>query len=166
MGIKEFLYKLKSYNSTGWGRVDSRIRTIVGDMKDFEFFQGVCRSCENGTSSLPRIHCYPSGIHPFVIFCDFSPYPPSSSRLLLVRMLSHLCTNLCIRSPSIIALTGKDRTGLVMALALAALGVPDEAIVDDYARSDAAYRELGDRDAMVGALAQVSDKLTYSDTII
>lgn len=44
-----------------------------------------------------------------------------------------------------------------MALALAALGVPDEAIVDDYARSDAAYRELGDRDAMVGALAQVAE---------
>ncbi|CAM9557151.1 unnamed protein product [Sphacelaria rigidula] len=49
---------------------------------------------------------------------------------------------------------GKDRTGLVMALTLAALGVPDEAIVDDYAQSDAAYRELDDDDAMVGALAQ------------
>lgn len=51
--------------------------------------------------------------------------------------------------------SGKDRTGLVMALTLAALGVPDEAIVDDYAQSDAAYRELDDDDAMVGALAQV-----------
>lgn len=43
-----------------------------------------------------------------------------------------------------------------MALTLAVLGVPEEAIVDDYARSEAAYRELADRDAMVGALSQVS----------
>lgn len=50
---------------------------------------------------------------------------------------------------------GKDRTGLVVALTLAVLGVPDEAIVDDYAKSDAAYKELADRDAMVGALSQV-----------
>eukprot|EP00903_Cladosiphon_okamuranus_P008461 g8129.t1 len=49
---------------------------------------------------------------------------------------------------------GKDRTGLVVALTLAVLGVPDEAIVDDYAKSDAAYKELADRDAMVGALSQ------------
>ena len=41
-------------------------------------------------------------------------------------------------------------------MTLAALGVPDEAIVDDYALSEAAYKELGDRNAMVGALAQVS----------
>lgn len=51
---------------------------------------------------------------------------------------------------------GKDRTGLVMALTLAVLGVPDSAIVDDYAESDAAYKDLDDRDAMVGALAQAS----------
>lgn len=43
----------------------------------------------------------------------------------------------------------------MVALTLAVLGVPDQAIVDDYAKSDAAYKELGDRDAMVGALAQV-----------
>ncbi|CAN0229905.1 unnamed protein product [Ectocarpus sp. 12 AP-2014] len=49
---------------------------------------------------------------------------------------------------------GKDRTGLVIALTLAVLGVPDEAIVDDYAKSDSAYKQLADRDAMVGALAQ------------
>ncbi|CAM9714067.1 unnamed protein product, partial [Hapterophycus canaliculatus] len=49
---------------------------------------------------------------------------------------------------------GKDRTGLVVALTLAVLGVPDEAIVDDYAKSELAYRELADRDAMVGALSQ------------
>ena len=30
---------------------------------------------------------------------------------------------------------GKDRTGLVIALALGAVGVADEVIADDYARS-------------------------------
>lgn len=35
---------------------------------------------------------------------------------------------------------GKDRTGLVVALALAAIGVPDAVIVDDYARSGAQVR--------------------------
>lgn len=43
-----------------------------------------------------------------------------------------------------------------MALTLAVLGVPDKAIVDDYAESDAAYQDLDDDDAMVGALAQVN----------
>ncbi|CAM9440390.1 unnamed protein product [Discosporangium mesarthrocarpum] len=41
-----------------------------------------------------------------------------------------------------------------MALSLACLGVSDEAILDDYVLSDSAYQELGDKDAMVGALAQ------------
>lgn len=58
--------------------------------------------------------------------------------------------------------TGKDRTGLVVALTLAVLGVPDDAIVDDYAKSDAAYKELADRDAMVGALSQVRSCLPLS----
>lgn len=54
-----------------------------------------------------------------------------------------------------ICVAGKDRTGLVTALTLSVLGVPESAIVDDYAISDAAYKQLDDEDAMVGALAQV-----------
>lgn len=42
-----------------------------------------------------------------------------------------------------------------MALTLSVLGVPESAIVDDYAKSGAAYKQLDDEDAMVGALAQV-----------
>jgi protein-tyrosine phosphatase len=37
---------------------------------------------------------------------------------------------------------GKDRTGIVAALALAAVGVPDDTIVEDYARSAAAMQQL------------------------
>jgi protein tyrosine/serine phosphatase len=40
-------------------------------------------------------------------------------------------------APSVVhCYAGKDRTGVVMAITLALLGVPDEAIGDDYARSD------------------------------
>jgi protein-tyrosine phosphatase len=34
---------------------------------------------------------------------------------------------------------GKDRTGLVVGVLLSALGVPDEVVAEDYARSDEAY---------------------------
>ena len=34
------------------------------------------------------------------------------------------------------------------------LGVDDEAILGDYVLSDSVYRDLGDKDAMVGALRQ------------
>lgn len=38
--------------------------------------------------------------------------------------------------------TGKDRTGYVIATILAAVGVPDEAIIADYARSSAVYEQM------------------------
>lgn len=38
--------------------------------------------------------------------------------------------------------TGKDRTGYVVAMILAAVGVPDEAIIADYVRSSAVYDQM------------------------
>jgi protein-tyrosine phosphatase len=49
---------------------------------------------------------------------------------------------------------GKDRTGIVIALALLCLGIPEQAILDDYTLSDDAYAQLEDKAAMVGALEQ------------
>ena len=49
---------------------------------------------------------------------------------------------------------GKDRTGVLTAIVLAAVGVPDEAIVADYTISANVYKEMGDHSAMVGALKQ------------
>jgi protein tyrosine/serine phosphatase len=49
---------------------------------------------------------------------------------------------------------GKDRTGIVIALALLCLGIPEQAILDDYTLSDDAYAQLEDKAAMVGALQQ------------
>lgn len=63
-------------------------------------------------------------------------------------------------------MVGKDRTGLVMALTLSVLGVPESAIVDDYAKSGAAYKQLDDKDAMVGALAQVCHGYFVCDELV
>mmetsp|Transcript_43939 Transcript_43939/g.133842 ORF Transcript_43939/g.133842 Transcript_43939/m.133842 type:complete len:447 (-) Transcript_43939:382-1722(-) len=49
---------------------------------------------------------------------------------------------------------GKDRTGVIAAVLLSALGVPDEDIVEDYSLSANVYAEMNDHKAMVGALSQ------------
>ncbi len=49
---------------------------------------------------------------------------------------------------------GKDRTGIIAALILALVGVPDYAIVEDYTLSANVYAEMNDHTAMVGALSQ------------
>lgn len=51
---------------------------------------------------------------------------------------------------------GKDRTGLVILLVLAAIKVDVNAITEDYVLSDTAYDDLNDEKALVGALEQVS----------
>ena len=51
---------------------------------------------------------------------------------------------------------GKDRTGLVILLVLASLGIDPQAIAEDYVLSDTAYSDLNDEKALVGALEQVS----------
>lgn len=51
---------------------------------------------------------------------------------------------------------GKDRTGVIAAIMLAAIGVPEEDIVEDYSLSANVYAEMNDHKAMVGALSQRS----------
>lgn len=61
---------------------------------------------------------------------------------------------LSLRAPVIVhCAAGKDRTGVVVALALASVGVPDVAIVRDYARSTP---------AVPAVLARLSTKPTYA----
>jgi len=55
----------------------------------------------------------------------------------------------------LIAFLGKDRTGIVTMLLLNVLGVSDEEIIADYVLSDNAYKEIGDKKAMVASLKQV-----------
>lgn len=61
---------------------------------------------------------------------------------------------------------GKDRTGLIVALLLSALGVEQEAIADDYVLSDTAYDDLNDEKALVGALEQVSSSNNTSSSTV
>lgn len=49
--------------------------------------------------------------------------------------------------------SGKDRTGIVVALVLALAGVTDEAIADDYARSGPALQRLAQDPATAGVFA-------------
>ena len=49
---------------------------------------------------------------------------------------------------------GKDRTGMIAAIILSLVGVPDENIVEDYSLSANVYAEMNDHQAMVGALSQ------------
>ena len=49
---------------------------------------------------------------------------------------------------------GKDRTGVIAAIILAAMGAEDDDIVEDYSLSANVYAEINDHTAMVGALSQ------------
>lgn len=49
---------------------------------------------------------------------------------------------------------GKDRTGLIAMLTLSILGASDEEIVDDYVKSDSAYKQINDKKAMVVGMSQ------------
>ena len=49
---------------------------------------------------------------------------------------------------------GKDRTGIIAMLVLSVLGVEREDILNDYVLSDNVYEEMGDKNAMVGAMQQ------------
>lgn len=49
---------------------------------------------------------------------------------------------------------GKDRTGVISALLLSIMGVPEEDIVEDYSLSANVYAQINDHKAMVGALSQ------------
>ncbi|GFH61476.1 hypothetical protein CTEN210_17952 [Chaetoceros tenuissimus] len=72
----------------------------------------------------------------------------------------HYVLNLCKdrnRHPIAFYCTaGKDRTGMIAAIILAALGVQEEDIVEDYSLSANVYAEMDDHKAMVGALSQRS----------
>ena len=49
---------------------------------------------------------------------------------------------------------GKDRTGVLVAILLTAIGVDEEDIVKDYELSKNVYKDMNDNKAMVGALQQ------------
>lgn len=71
-----------------------------------------------------------------------------------VKYVLELCADEERHPVAFYCTAGKDRTGIIAAIILSVLGVPDEAIVEDYSLSANVYAEMNDHKAMVGALSQ------------
>jgi protein tyrosine/serine phosphatase len=73
-----------------------------------------------------------------------------------IKYVLELCADQDRHPVAFYCTAGKDRTGMIAALILSLMGVPDEDIVQDYSLSANVYAEMGDHQAMVGALSQRS----------
>jgi hypothetical protein len=73
-----------------------------------------------------------------------------------IRYVLDLCKDTNRHPIAFYCTAGKDRTGMIAAIILAACGVPEEDIIEDYSLSANVYAEMGDNQAMVGALSQRS----------
>ncbi len=71
-----------------------------------------------------------------------------------IKYVLNLCKDRSRHPIAFYCTAGKDRTGMIAAIMLAAAGVPDEDIVEDYSLSANVYAEMNDHKAMVGALSQ------------
>ncbi len=73
-----------------------------------------------------------------------------------IKYVLDLCKDRSRHPVAFYCTAGKDRTGMIAAIMLAAAGVADEDIVEDYSLSANVYAEMNDHKAMVGALSQRS----------
>ena len=71
-----------------------------------------------------------------------------------IKYVLELCADESRHPIAFYCTAGKDRTGMITAIILSLLGVPDENIVEDYSLSANVYAEMNDHKAMVGALSQ------------
>lgn len=71
-----------------------------------------------------------------------------------IKYVLELCADTNRHPVAFYCTAGKDRTGVIAVLILSVLGVPDDAIVEDYSLSANVYAEMNDHKAMVGALNQ------------
>jgi len=73
-----------------------------------------------------------------------------------IKYVLDLCADTNRHPIAFYCTAGKDRTGVIAAVILALIGVPEEDIVEDYSLSANVYAEMNDHKAMVGALQQRS----------
>jgi hypothetical protein len=71
-----------------------------------------------------------------------------------IKYVLDLCSDVNRHPVAFYCTAGKDRTGMIAAIILALLNVPDADIVEDYSLSANVYAEMDDHKAMVGALSQ------------
>eukprot|EP00797_Seminavis_robusta_P025166 Sro435_g142250.1 Conserved hypothetical protein (297) ;mRNA; r:10686-11576 len=73
-----------------------------------------------------------------------------------IKFVLEVCADTSRHPVAFYCTAGKDRTGAIAAIILALCGVEIEHIVEDYSLSANVYAEMGDHQAMVGALSQRS----------
>jgi protein tyrosine/serine phosphatase len=73
-----------------------------------------------------------------------------------IRFVLEVCADSSRHPVAFYCTAGKDRTGAIAAIILALCGADLEHIVEDYSLSANVYAEMGDHQAMVGALSQRS----------
>ena len=71
-----------------------------------------------------------------------------------IRYVLQLCSDRSNHPIAFYCTAGKDRTGAIAAIILSLCGTDLEDIVEDYTLSANVYAEMGDHQAMVGALSQ------------
>ena len=71
-----------------------------------------------------------------------------------IKYVLNLCADKNRHPVAIYCTAGKDRTGIIASIILAAVGAADKDIVEDYSLSANVYAEINDHKAMVGALSQ------------
>jgi protein tyrosine/serine phosphatase len=73
-----------------------------------------------------------------------------------IKYVLDLCKDKSRHPIAFYCTAGKDRTGIIAAIMLAAVGANEDDIVEDYSLSANVYAEMDDHQAMVGALSQRS----------
>lgn len=73
-----------------------------------------------------------------------------------IKYVLNLCKDKNRHPIAFYCTAGKDRTGIIAAIMLSVLGADEDDIVEDYSLSANVYAEMGDHQAMVGALSQRS----------
>mmetsp|Transcript_46735 Transcript_46735/g.69124 ORF Transcript_46735/g.69124 Transcript_46735/m.69124 type:complete len:460 (-) Transcript_46735:94-1473(-) len=71
-----------------------------------------------------------------------------------IKYVLEMCADTSRHPIAFYCTAGKDRTGIIAAIILSVVGVPDEDIVEDYSLSANVYAQINDHKAMVGALSQ------------
>lgn len=143
-------------------------RHFVSLMNEFKYVRGtlskvrkrdIARTVLKGPAALVSKRVRDSVKEPFLDKINDGGLPMLNELLLRfgapgINYVLDICADRS-RHPVIFHCTaGKDRTGMITAIILSFLGVPDEEIVQDYTLSANVYAEMNDHKAMVGALSQ------------
>ena len=147
---------------------DRKERHFVSLMNEFKYVRGtvsrvrkrdIARSLLKSPGALVSKRIRSSVKKPFLEKINKGGLPMLNELLLRygapgIKYVLEICADKSRHPVAFHCTAGKDRTGMITAIVLSLLGVPDESIVQDYALSANVYAEMNDHKAMVGALSQ------------